>query len=293
MLLSMTGHGDAAGQSDRLSVAVEIRSVNNRHLKVSFRSPDAFLALESQVEKLIRQTLDRGSVTVSLYVKRRDEQQLYQLEPEVLAGYWQQLQALAQQLGTNPPENLTALLALPGVVHEGERKSLEEQDWPIIAETISAALEKLQAFRLQEGAHMAEQLQQWLSDIENQVQIIAQRAPQIVADYRDRLLARLQELTKGVELSWSEPDVLRELSLFADRCDISEELARLGSHLQQFSTLLTVRESTGRKLDFLCQELFREVNTIGSKANDLLLSRHVVEIKAIIEKIRELVQNIE
>ena len=186
------------------------------------------------------------------------------------------------------------MLDLPGVVDEGNRKDLQESDWPLVEQVLVGALERLQQFRQQEGANMVQDLQELIGQVEARVVEITARSPVVVVEYRDRIRQRLADLTKdNPEVNWNESDLIRELSLFADRCDITEEITRLRSHLQQFRKLLTAEESTGRKLDFLCQELFREINTIGSKANDVTLSHYVVDVKAVIEKIREIVQNVE
>ncbi len=294
MLLSMTGHGDAMGQNDSLSITVEVRSVNNRHLKVSFRAPDAFLALESQVEKVVRQHVSRGSLYLSMHVRRLDDQPVNRLHDDVLRSYWEHLSQLGRELSAKPADNLGQLLDLPGVVDEGSRKDLEESDWPLVEQVLVGALVRLQEFRQQEGANMVQDLQELIGQVEADVVEITARSPVVVVEYRDRIRQRLADLTKdNPEVNWNESDLIRELSLFADRCDITEEITRLRSHLQQFRKLLTVEESTGRKLDFLCQELFREINTIGSKANDVTLSHHVVDVKAAIEKIREIEQNVE
>lgn len=293
MLLSMTGHGDASGQNERLAVSAEIRSVNNRHLKLSFRCPDSFLAFESQVEKVVRAKLSRGTITVSLHVRRLDDAATHDLDLDVIQGYWRQLQVLSRQLGTVPPQDLSTLLALPGVVDDGDRKSVMEEDWPLFEKTITTALEKLEQFRASEGAAMAQELDGICQSIVGDVDAVATRAPQVVAQYRDRVRDRINDLLTGSEIQVHDGDLLREVSVFADRCDITEELMRLRSHLDQFRALLKVRESTGRKLEFLCQEMFREINTVGSKANDVSIAHHVVDVKAAIEKIREIVQNVE
>ncbi|MCA8994901.1 MAG: YicC family protein [Planctomycetaceae bacterium] len=293
MLLSMTGHGDACGQNDLISVSIEIRSVNNRHLKVSFRCPDAFLALESQVEKVIRTRVNRGSMNVSLYVQRLDKKQLNQLQTDVLEGYWEQLRSVGSRIGMTPADNLAQLLSLPGVVNEGSAKLLQEHDWPLVESVLNEAVERLQEFRAQEGANMVAELRELGGQIEQFVDDIQTRAPSVVSEYRERLKTRLADLTRGSDIQWDDKDLLREMSLFADRCDITEELSRLRSHLKQYDGLLVSEASSGRKLDFLCQEFFREVNTIGSKANDAAVSHLVLEAKAVIEKIREIVQNVE
>lgn len=293
MLLSMTGHGDASGQNERLVVTAEIRSVNNRHLKLSVRCPDAFLAFEALVERIVRQHVTRGTVSVSLHVRRLDGHEVHRLDVAALQGYWRQLEQVSRQFGTALPHDLAPLLALPGIVEDGEQKTVEESDWPLFEGVIVKALGKLQEFRKLEGGAMAQELDGLCGTVGNDVDAIATRAPQVVAEYRDRLRDRINDLLGGSEIQIHDGDLLREISVFADRCDITEELMRLRSHLDQFRALLKVRESTGRKLEFLCQEMFREINTVGSKANDVTVAHHVVDVKAAIEKMREIVQNVE
>lgn len=293
MLLSMTGHGDASGQNERLSVTVEVKSVNNRHLKVSVRCPDAFLGLESNVERLVRQSVARGTLTIGLRVRQIDEQRAAEIDLAAVRQYWTQLKNIASELNIQPPSEVTPLLSLPGIIREDFDRTVGEGDWPFFEQVIQAALENFQAFRIEEGRLMAEELVSLADFVETNVAEIAQRAPQVVSDYRDRLKKRVSDLMASANVQVDDNDLIRETSLFADRCDITEEITRLRSHLQQYRTLLNGKESAGRKLEFLGQEMFREINTIGSKANDVEISHRVVDLKSAIEKMREMIQNIE
>lgn len=293
MLLSMTGFGDARRQEGGRAVAVEVRTVNNRFLKVSIRLPDVYVAFEADVEKLVRSSVARGTVNVSVRLERLAELGRYRIDPEMLAAYAEQSQSAATRLGL-PLQGLNALLTLPGVIVErNDRGEDAATDWPLVESAIREALRKLDAFRRAEGGSMAEELQANLALLETELDAIAGQAPAVVRDYRDKLHDRITELLKGTEASVGPTDLIREVSLFADRADINEEITRLRSHLDQFRAFLDDKQSQGRKLDFLTQELFREVNTIGSKANNVAIAHRVVEMKAAVEKIREILQNIE
>ena len=166
-------------------------------------------------------------------------------------------------------------------------------DWPAIEDVLTKALAKLQAMRQEEGKAMAQELLQLRDAIAQQLAAVRELAPNVVVTYRDRLLERVRSLLTELDVKIDRSDLIKEVSIFADRSDIAEELVRLASHLDQFQEIMNEAESTGRKLEFLTQEMFREANTIGSKAGEVEISRHVVEIKGTLEKIRELVQNIE
>ena len=293
MLLSMTGIGEARVENERLSVSVELRSVNNRHLKVSLRGPDAYLSLEHEVEKIVRSRVARGTVSVNLRVDRLQGIAGYTVQRDVLAGYVSQLRTLASELHIAAPSELASLMMLPGVVTEGAATALEPADGEIIARAMHAALDQLHQFRVREGEAMARDLSQLCDGLESGMTSIAGRAPLVIQEYRTRLHSRITEFLRDEGLSVSDVDLVREVGLFADRCDINEELLRLRSHVEQFRGLISSKESTGRTMEFLCQEMNREVNTIGSKANDVEIARSVVECKGAIERIREIVQNVE
>lgn len=294
MLLSMTGHGEAQCHHEHAMVGVEVRAVNNRFLKVSTRISEGFSALEPLIEAAVKPRVRRGTVQVNIRIEREPGPDDFRLNEAVLAGYREQLQRMAQQWEFPEPVRLDQLLTLPGVVDEkrGAMRSAEDL-WPLIEKTLLAALENLARMRAEEGAAMAADLQANCRIIVGQLNQIAQMAPTVVENYQRRLTERVNKLLAEFEIGLKSAEVVREVGIFADRCDISEEIVRLRSHLEQFSLIAAVEENTGRKLDFVIQEMLRETNTIGSKANDAGISRHVVEIKTAIERMREMIQNVE
>jgi uncharacterized protein (TIGR00255 family) len=204
------------------------------------------------------------------------------------------LTLLTTSLGVKPPDNFGSLLSLPGVVADGDSSTSDpREDWPLIESSLREALKKLGEFRAVEGASMEQDLQQNLRTISSELEKIAARAPQIVRDFRDKLRDRVAELLRNGEATVEPNDLIREVSIYAERCDISEEILRLRSHLDQFQSFIRQSQSAGRKLDFLTQEMVREVNTIGSKANNAEVAHSVVEIKAAVERMREVLQNVE
>lgn len=295
MLRSMTGYGNAGSSNDRLNVAVEIRAVNNRHLKTSIRCPDAFASLESRIEKLIRNTVTRGTVSVSIKVDRVDEEPNFAINHSTLTHYWEQIRTAAAELTLDSPKDITPLLSLPGVFRQkqSDADNNTEQDWPVIEEATQQALDKFNQFRADEGRSMQQDLLKNCQVIEDELVKVTEDAPQVVADYRDKLLDRVNLLLEKTEAQLEQNDVIKEVSVYADRCDINEEITRLRCHIDQMREFLNADESLGKKMEFLCQEMFREVNTIGSKANLVAIARSVVEMKSAVEKMRELVMNLE
>src|ERR1051326_311029 len=296
MLLSMTGYGEAAFQSDDLGVSIELRSVNNRYLKVSLRTSEPYHLLEPEFERTIRKAVKRGTVQVGLRCHRKAAPSDFQINGVALRSYLDQLKALAAEMSMPIAGDrlVAAALALPGVAPEPGVASLNlEDDWPKIQQVLHQALERLQTMRRDEGRAMAEELLGYRDAIAADLAKIRRRAPEVAENYRDRLFERVQGLLQQKDVKLDRSDVIKEVSIYAERSDIAEEIVRLASHLGQFQEFLNESESTGRKLEFLTQEMFREANTIGSKASDIEISRHVVEIKGTLEKIRELVQNVE
>jgi uncharacterized protein (TIGR00255 family) len=290
----MTGFGDFRGQDDRLCVAIEVRSVNNRYFKIVVKSPERFQPLEGELERVVRESITRGTVNVLLRVDGLSPTLGYRLDAAVLKAYWQELNGLSAALGQAPPHDLGGLLTLPGVVVEGDTTRADPREaWPLIESTLREALKKLREFRAAEGASMAQDLQTNLKIVSTELDQIAAKAPEIVREFRDKLHDRVRELLAGSESSVQPADLIREVSIFADRCDIGEEILRLRSHLEQFQAFVLEPQSQGRKLEFLTQEMVREANTIGSKANNVQVAHAVVEIKSAIERIREVVQNLE
>lgn len=296
MLFSMTGYGEASYTSDKLQLAIELRAVNNRYLKVSLRATEPYNLLEPEFEKVVRRTVKRGTVQIHFRCARQFAAQDFQVNATALRSYLTQVHGVCSELGLPGAEQalLTQVLALPGVVPEPASVSLNlDEDWPAIERVLDQALTKLQTMRLEEGRAMAAELLQLRDQIGRHLGAIRARMPTVADAYRDRLLDRVRMLLREVDVEIDQKDLIKEVAVFAERADISEEAVRLASHLDQFAEVLDEPESAGRKLEFLTQEMFRETNTIGSKASDVEISRHVVEIKGTLEKIRELVQNVE
>ena len=290
----MTGFGDARKQNDRLSIAVEVRAVNNRYLKIFTKAPGRYASLEGKIEKLVRESIFRGTVQIEVRANRIGGESRYTLNQTVLEEYWKNLHELAESIHVASPTDLGSLLDLPGAVVEEDFEFLDPQtDWPLIQETMTEAIQKLQIFRSTEGGSMEQNLRTNGSLIAAQLDQIEERAPQVVRDYRDQIKKRVEELLDGTQSQIEDTDLIREVSIFSERCDINEEITRLRSHLEQFEVFLNEKTSQGRKLEFLSQEMFRETNTIGSKANNVKIAHCVVEMKAAIEKMREILQNVE
>ncbi len=294
MLQSMTGHGEARWHADGVTISVEVRTLNSRYFKLTVRAGEGYAAWEPRIEAVVRQRVRRGTVQVAVQVEREVTPDRFKLNTAVLAGYRRQLEALCDTLHLGESIRLEALLGLPGVVdeHVGEFLGVEA-DWPLVEQTLHQALSNLDQMRREEGQAMGADLRGNCELIAAELDQIARRAPLVAAAYRSRLTDRLNKLLHEYETQIEPVDIVREVGAFAERSDISEELVRLRSHIDQFQSITDLPESSGRKLDFLTQEMFREANTIGSKANDADIASHVVEIKALIERMREMIQNIE
>ncbi len=296
MLCSMTGYGEATHQGDALHLAIELRSVNNRYLKVSLRATEPYNLLEAEFERVVRRLVRRGTVQIHLRVQRQSAPQDFQVNAVALRAYVEQVRAVAAQLGLADGGQalLSQVLALPGVVPEVVGPSLHlEEEWPLLERVLDQALARLQTMRQEEGRAMAQELLQHRDHLSGELAKIRARIPEVASAYRDRLLDRVRGLLAELDVEIDRSDLIKEVAIFAERSDIAEEVVRLASHLDQFQDIVNEPESAGRKLEFLTQEMFREANTIGSKAGDVDISRHVVEIKGTLEKIRELVQNVE
>ena len=292
MLLSMTGYGEARLQDERWTVSVEVRTVNNRHLKLSAKISEPYGALEPDLERLVRETVRRGTVQLVLRIERPRKPDDYRLDMVALASYRDQIAAL--QTDSAQTIDLAPLLLLPGVVEERRPSALDpHQEWPALGAVVSQALSRLQASRAEEGRAMAAELLALGRSISDRLERVAARAPQVVVSYRDRLSERVEALVKEKAITVEPRDLIREVAILAERADITEEIIRLRAHVSQYVEVINEPESAGRKLEFVAQEMGRETNTIGSKANDVEISREVVEIKGVLEKIRELIQNVE
>lgn len=292
MMRSMTGfgRGEAASQFGR--IVVEMKAVNHRFSEVVCRMPRQFNALEEQVRKLVQGKVSRGRIDLFVSWDAAAQARGVKVDKELAMAYYNSLKELAEEIGSNSELTLDTLAKLPDVLKVGEGEVTAEQLWPLLQSAALQAVTNLIAMRQREGDALADELHARLVTIEALGESVAERAPQVVEDYRNRLTRRLDELLPQGHTV--DPQRLaQEVAIFADRSDVAEELQRLASHIAQFRQTLQENEAVGRKLDFLVQELGREVNTIGSKANDAAITNQVVTAKAELEKIREQVQNIE
>lgn len=297
MISSMTGYGGVSFAENGITVFVEIKTVNNRFLKVSLRTSESYSALESRIEAMVRESLLRGTVNLNLRVTREKSMSDYGINREVLESYVQQLRATAEKLGLSSEICLSELVALPGVTEEVlPEEDKTEKVWPVVKQAVQQVLDKLNNMRRCEGESMVIDLTENCMKLSELIQQIEKSAPNVVEQYRLKLTERVERIMTEHQMTVEPTDLIREVAIFADKSDISEEIVRFKSHLNQFEkTLKSVpsNEGHGRKLDFLTQEMFRETNTIGSKANDSNITNHVVQMKTTIERIREMVQNIE
>ena len=293
-LMSMTGRGAAAAAGRLARVEVELSSVNRKQLDVDVGLPRFLAAYESRVLELVQSRLSRGRVTGDVRVTWAEAAQAAgaKVDLGLARAAVGALRAAAKKLDLPDDLKASALLSLPGLValEHGERDL--EALWPTVRQALEAALAKLQAMRKKEGAALGRDLRARLGTLRKLVGEIAARAPGVAETYRANLRKRIAAALPGSDLAADER-LLREVALFADKADVAEELVRLDSHFRQAADALQAGGVVGRALDFLVQEMGREINTIGSKANDAEIARRVVAAKAELERFREQVQNVE
>ena len=295
MIRSMTGFGAAEVQAGQWTVRAELRSVNHRDLQVSFRVPDAFGAKEIELQRLIEARARRGHVRLAVSVQVKADQTDVLVDTAQIEGYVRVLKALAERGGVPVQIDLAGLLRLPGVLRDvttdGE---LRGRLWPSVLESVEAALAAMVSMRETEGANLAVQLHEVCAAVEAAVARIEVAVPDVTAAYRDRLTERIETLLDGTGVAAGEEALAREVAYFAERADVSEEVARLRSHVAQFRDALdSDEEAVGRRLEFLGQEMLREANTMAAKlpAGDQI--RDAMDLKGLIDRVREQVRNVE
>jgi uncharacterized protein (TIGR00255 family) len=290
---SMTGFGRGAATGENFSVGVDLKTVNNRFLDVHLRLGAELASLEAQVKRRISARLSRGRVDASITFERTGEV-AYELNRPLIAGFISALRAMQQEFEIVGEPDINVLARLPGAM-QPVRDGIDENMVVGVERAIDEALEELEQMREREGEALAVEMHSRLDEISQQVPIIEAAANTLVDNYRARLQKRIGELlgrdTQGVEVDPSR--LAQEVAYLADRSDISEEIARLKSHLMQFRETLDSEGETGKRLDFLLQELNREANTVLSKSTDLLIKDAALAIKGAVEKLREQVQNVE
>jgi uncharacterized protein (TIGR00255 family) len=292
MIKSMTGYGKGDAFSEKGSFLVEIRSVNHRYGEVSVRMPRAFLSQENEIKRLVSAQLKRGKIDVTVqWEEASGVDSIPQVNRELALGYCETFRQLSGELGLPGEVPLALILAQKGVLRDSGTTVDEAGLLPQLTGAVRSALTAIDSMRTREGEALASDLLARRRDVAGWVGQIRERTPLMVAEYQQKLATRLEQLLGDVELDSAR--LAQEVALLADRCDITEELVRLDSHFAQFDEALRMKEPVGRKLDFLMQEMNREVNTIGSKANDAAIASLVIQVKAEMEKMREQVQNVE
>jgi uncharacterized protein (TIGR00255 family) len=297
MMQSMTGYGEAEGQICGLEYRLEIKAVNNRYLRTEIKLPDPLTFLEDEIEKLLRQHFLRGTVSYMLRVKGSTSRRLFEIDEAALRDLLHRLDRVrssAQGAGSLSID-LATLLTVPDIIRPTDPS---EEEVRKIKEGVLAlsqrAMERLKQMRAAEGRFLDADLQGHCEAIAGDLQQILARREVVMQEYAQRLRKRVDELLAEVKLKLDEETLAREVAILAERSDISEEISRLQSHLSQFEQARSLEgEQVGRRLDFISQEMFREANTIASKASDIEIARRIVDVKCRIDRIKEQVQNAE
>lgn len=288
----MTGYGRGEAALKGVKVTVEVSSVNRKQSEISVVLPRDLEVLEAQVRDEINQRVSRGRLTARICASAADGAGKMVLDVELAREYAKDLRKLAKELKLTDSVTLDMVARAPGVMQPAGEIDDAEAFWPAVQKALKAALDALVKMREREGAHLAKDLKQRIDSLRQSLVTVEKRAPQVAVRYREQLIERIK--AAGVPVPGVDDErMIKEVFYFADRSDISEEITRLKSHFQQFDDCVAQKEPVGRTFDFLAQEINREVNTIGSKANDTELSREVVAMKAEVEKFREQIQNVE
>jgi uncharacterized protein (TIGR00255 family) len=291
-LKSMTGFGEGSAAASGIRVVVELSSVNRKQLDINVSLPRNLVTLDAQVQNMIRAEFTRGRVSGIVRVDATNGfAGTVTFDDKLAAKYIDGLRRTAARLKLTDDLGAETIARLPGIVTVDQTNLDADHVSAVLDKAMAAALRGLTRMRLAEGRELEADLRKRIGVLEEMVKAIAKLAPSVAAGYREKLHQRLEEA--GLDDLAKDERVIKEIALFADRCDISEELVRLKSHLKQIRQLLRSPEPIGRTLDFLCQELFREINTVGSKANEVAITRYVVDFKTELERIREQVQNVE
>jgi len=292
MVKSMTGYGRAEDTVNGYTITVELRSVNNRYLDCNIRIPRLYLFAEEAIKSRVQNTISRGKVDIFVTLDNTGEQKLQvSLNKPVADGYYAALKELAHTYNLSDDISVSLLARFPEVLVAEKAEDDVEQMAKDICGVLDRALNDFDQMRTKEGARLKDDILSRAATIENKVTLVERRSPETVSEYRTRLENRMNEVLSNTQIDPAR--ILTEAAIFADKVAVDEETVRLRSHISQLREMLEKGGAVGRKLDFLIQEFNREANTIGSKCSDIEIARHVVDVKAEIEKIREQVQNLE
>jgi uncharacterized protein (TIGR00255 family) len=292
MIKSMTGYGRVVALLDGRNIVVEAKSVNHRFLEISLRTPSALFPLEMEYKKKIGERFKRGRIDVSIRLEGEGADTFkVNLNLEIAHNYFDVLSRLKAEFYLQEPITLKSLTVFRDIFTPPSETELSPDFLSRVEKTLQEALSMLVSMRQDEGMALYSDMQMRLKVITEIMETIRLRAPQVVLEYQKRLADRIKELTAGYVLD--DARLAQEVAIMADRCDITEELVRMQSHINQFEALLQSEDAEGKKIDFLLQEMNREINTIGSKSNNAEIARQVIEAKSELGKLREQAQNIE
>ncbi len=292
MVYSMTGYGKGNAVLNGKDITVEIKSVNHRYFEYSSRMSRFFTFLDDKIKKQINETVSRGKVEVSLLIKNVEQSDtVVEADIALAKSYYDALCKISDELGLSKPEDVSVISRYEGVLTQNKNEEDTEQLSKDVSAVVTIALDEFMAMKKTEGEKLYTDVMQRLETIEKIVAEIETIAPLRTQKYQERLYQKLQTILQDTQVDSQR--ILTEAAIFADKVAVDEETVRLRSHIAQYRDILAGEAKQGRKLDFLTQELNREANTIGSKSNDLDVTRRVVEIKSEIEKIREQIQNME
>ncbi len=289
MTMSMTGYGRADFELGGDGFSVELRSLNHRFLDIALRSPERFSPFEVKIRDEIKKRFSRGSFSVHINLTSKGAPEL-KLNAPLVEFYKETAERLKEEFGVRGELDVAAFLKLKEIFTAEKKGAFEESDWETVRDALGLAFAQLEQWREKEGAALKSDLLERLASLERILAGVEERLPGVVEAHRVRLTEAIEKLV-GAEVDTAR--ILTEAAVFAEKSDVSEEVVRLKSHLELFKKFLAFDEPVGKRLDFLCQEIGREINTIGSKVSDVTITQTVVDMKGEAEKIREQVQNIE
>ncbi len=292
MIKSMTGYGRSEAAWQGKKIIVEMKSVNHRFLEISLRLPTVLFPMEAELKKKITEKCKRGRIEVSIRMEEENNSTAKaHLNLEAARGYFEILSRIKEEFKLSDEVSLRTLASFRDIFTTTSEVQLSDDLVNVVNDSLREALSVMVQMRREEGIAMYEDMQGRLGAIRGLIDEIKARAPQVVFEYQKRLAERIKELTSGYQMD--EGRLAQEVAIMAERSDITEEIVRLQSHIKQFEDLLQSDEAEGKKIDFLLQEMNREINTSGSKSNDLEIARRVIEAKSEMSKLREQAQNIE
>ena len=287
----MTGYGRAKTLSEGLAIVVEIQAINKRQTEVVLNLPDSISSLEAEIRSIVDRAIARGRITISFNLESTSSEVRPVLNRQLAKSYLSAFKALQSELHLDGEITIDTLLRSPGVIEQPATGELNVKTRAPILTTLQVALDQLLAMRAKEGANLKRDLSKRVKTMRSCLQKIKKLQPRASERYRTNLHARIQK--SGIEIPLDDDRLAKEVAFFSERSDFSEEVTRLDSHLGQFVDTLQKEESIGRTLEFLCQEIGRELNTLSAKANDAEISQLVVRTKSELEKVREQIQNVE